>query len=182
MDKKTLDLERFEHPNDAYFTIFKPENTPQFVYKMQQLAKMLENKYLYLSDEYRDPQTISTILTNYVAPTQCVNMFYEMGDFQGLIGFTHVIPGYKSGLLFKIWDKEFFDKGLVRALRGLLDFVQDSLDLKRISVESPDPRMVKGAELIGFEVEGEEEYGFRWKGKFFKNVLLGRIQEENGGM
>ena len=176
-DFSTLDLDALAHPNDDFFKVFKVENSPEFFYKIQKFAKMLQERYLYLSDEYRNPEVITAIISDYFQPKHPV-ILYEMGNFQGLIGFTDIMPGYKASMLFKIWDKNLYSKGMVRACKGLLEFIQDSLNLRRISTGSPDPRMVKGAKMIGFKVEGEKECGFMWDGKFYTDVLLSRIQQE----
>ena len=183
-DFSTLDLDALAHPNDDFFKVFKVENSPDFFYKLNKIESMLHDKYLYLDDEYRNPQTIHTIMTNYLngALSGAINLFYEMGDFQGLIGFRKIIPGYKCRLFFKIWDKKLYGKNFVRAVRQLIDFIMDEFQLARISTESPDERAIKGGMLVGFKKEGEEENGFLWNGKFYKNYLLGktRIVKDGG--
>lgn len=185
-DFSALDLEKLEHPNDDFFRVFKAENSPAFFYKLNKIESMLHDKYLYLDDEYRNPQTIHTIMTNYLsgALSGAINLFYEMGDFQGLIGFTKVIPNYRCGMLFKIWDKKLYGKQFVRSVKQLTEFIMNEFNLVRMRVESPDVRMVKGAEMVGFKVEGEEECGFLWEKKFYKNYLLGKVRstEEDYGM
>jgi hypothetical protein len=177
-DFSSLDLDALEHPNDDFFKVFKAENSPAFFYKLNKIESMLHDKYLYLDDEYRNPQTIHTIMTNYLngALSGAINLFYEMGDFQGLIGFRKVIPGYKCRLFFKIWDKKLYSRNLVRAVRQIIEFVMNEFNLVRISTESPDKRAIKGGRLAGFELEGEKENGFLWDGKFYKNYLLGKTR------
>jgi RimJ/RimL family protein N-acetyltransferase len=47
------------------------------------------------------------------------------------------------------------------------------LGLKRISAETPDPRICKIAKMCGFKVEGIRDKDFKWNDKYYDNFLLG---------
>lgn len=177
IDEKDIPWERLEKPHEL-FKVFRTdeENPIEFWRKFVELTRMLKNKYLYLSDEYRDEDCIKSLLGSFLYGHP-FSIFYEVGDFQGLIGFTKIRAGHRCGLLFKIWDKKIYSKELVKACRDLTDLYMDTFQLKRMAVESPDEKMVKGAKLLGFQVEGKEPLGFKWKGKFYDNYLLGKVRE-----
>ena len=175
IENKDIDFEALANPDDRFFKVFKCENTPDFWLRFNKLCKMMMEKYLYISDEYRSPEIIQKIVGGYLSGTS-LSLFYELGDFQGLIGFTSILPGYKCNLTFKIWDKEFYSKDMIRATSKLTDLFMDTFRLVRMRTESPDPKMVKGAKLLGFEYEGTETKGFRWDGKYHDLVGLGKVR------
>jgi hypothetical protein len=178
ISEKDIKWDLLESPAEC-FKVFRPDkdNPIEFYKKLTRFEKMLKGKYLYLSDEYRNEITIRSLMHNYLYEVP-FSIFYEIGDWQGLIGFTKIRPEHRCGLLFKIWDKKVFNKSMVRACRDLTDLFMDQFKLKRMAVESPDERMVKGAKMLGFKVEGEEPYGFKWKNKFYTNFLLGKVCKE----
>jgi hypothetical protein len=51
--------------------------------------------------------------------------------------------------------------------------------LKRISSATADVRIQRMAEMIGFVTEGAQPEAFRWNGKFYTKILLGKY-EKNG--
>jgi len=176
IEEKDINYELLKNPDDRFFKIFKYENSPDFWYKFNKLCNMMMERYLYISDEYRHMDVIKQIISGYCGG-RSLNMFYELGEFQGLVGFTSLIPEYRCNLTFKIWDKSFYSKEMVRAVRKLTDFIMDTFRLVRMRTESPDPRMVKGAELLGFKYEGTEKKGFKWRGKYYDLVSLGKVRE-----
>ena len=170
-----LDLQRLEHPDDRFFKVFRFEDSPEFYFKFNKICSMMMKRYLYISDEYRTEETIKKIVGSYISG-QAFSMFYELGDFQGLVGFTSMVPEYRCNFTFKIWDKDFYSKEMVRAIRNLTDFIMDTFRLVRMRTESPDPRMSKGAQLLGFEYEGTEKKGFKWCDKYYDLVSLGKVR------
>lgn len=178
MDEIKIDWEKLKNPGGIFKLFYEdPEDPIVFHKKWVDLKKMLKTKYLYLSDEYREDAIIDNIISSFFP---CV--FYEMGDFQGLIGFTKIFHGNKCGLMFKIWDKKLFGHNFVKECRRLVDIFFNEWDLKRMSVESPDKDMVRLSKLAGFKVEGKEPYGFKFKGKFYTNYMLGKVREDGDGM
>ena len=143
--------------------------------KIMKLAKHLKEDYLMLSDEYRNYAAIYNLLAYYNLP---MHLFYEFGNFSGIIGFTDIIEGHKANIFFKIWDKSIFNKTFMRQIIELCDIVMDELLLKRLSAYTADKRMAKMAKMVGFTENHELKYDFRWDGKLYAQYYLGRIREE----
>jgi len=65
--------------------------------------------------------------------------------------------------------------------RELTDFTDDLMgiyDLRRLETSSPDPRVVKLAKIVGFQVEGIQKYAFQWDGKLYSNTMLRKLSKE----
>lgn len=141
--------------------------------KIMILAKHLKEDYLVMPDELRNYPAIYSILAYYNLPN---HLFYEFGDFSGLVGFTEIIEGRKAEVFFKLWDKEIFNKTFVRQLNELLDMGMRELSLKRLNSITADKRIVKLAKMVGFEVEGRRDYDFYFNEKPYSTFLLGRFR------
>jgi len=137
--------------------------------------RLLESP-MYLQDEFRSPDMVE-VLTRimFLDPR---NIFFEIGKWQGLVGFINILVGYKCSVAFKLWDKAVFGPTLVRELREASDAVMGSYRLKRMTTDTPDESMVKLAKMCGFKVESRQKYGFRWEGKLMTNFLLRKLDEE----
>ena len=171
-----IDWEKLKDP-DPMFKPFSPvdstDPTDPFYKKVSRLQTLLMKRPLWLSDEYRTPQAINALATSYFSGL-AFNIFYEIGDFQGLIGFQNILPEFKCAMTFKIWDKDLWGKTLVRAGKNLVELFIREFRLKRISSVTADDRIKRMAEMIGFEVEGEQPDAFRWNNKFYPLILLGK--------
>jgi len=149
---------------------FKPtENKVRFI------AKLMLEEPLYLSDEFRNPQTIQQVLIYYLYGSNA--MWYELGDFGGILAFINVSPGYKAEILFWLWDKKVWSPGMAKELRDFSSDFMKWYKLKRLSASTPDERGVRIAEMAGFKVEGKCKFGFRWNGVLHTNVLLRKLWE-----
>ena len=172
---KEIDWEKLKNP-DPMFKLFTPtsaEPTDPFYLKVSKLQRMLMKQPLWLSDEYRSEPTIREAVHNYFSGNT-FNVFYEAGDFQGLVGFKNIIPEFKCEMTFKIWDKSLWSKTLVRAGRDLTELYMKEFKLKRISSATADDRIRRMAEMIGFVVEGKQPNSFKWNNKFYPLILLGK--------
>ena len=143
--------------------------------KLMKLAQHLKEDYLMFPDEYRNYIVIYNILAYYNLPT---HLFYEFGNFSGIIGFTDIIEGHKADIFFKIWDKSIFNKTFMRQLIELYQMVMDELSLKRLNAYTADERMVKLAEIGGFKIEGKRIDDFSWNGAYYDYYFMGRMREE----
>ena len=139
---------------------------------------MLEGK-LNLSDENRIPQKLDLLFTYFFAgigkELGAFHLFYEIGNYDGLLGFTDINCTYKCNTFFKLWNKEKFTHNNVTGIKVLLDLVKKELQLKRIELSTPDESGVRLAELCGFKKEGTQKFGYIWNGKYYNNYLLRRI-------
>ena len=142
--------------------------------KIMTLAKHLKEDYLMLPDEFRNYDTIYRILAYYNLPN---HLFYEFGDFAGIVGFTDIRENYKAEIFFKLWDKKVFNKTFMRQLIELYEMVMEELSLKRLNAYSADEKMVKMAEIAGFTVEGKRHYDFMWDDKLYTQFYMGRTGE-----
>jgi RimJ/RimL family protein N-acetyltransferase len=173
MKMKEVNWERLKNPGGIFKLFCQDPNDPiVFHKKWVEFKKMLKTRHLYLDDEYRKDDTLDNAMLMFYN-----GAFYEIGDFQGMVGFTNIFQGNKCGLVFKIWDKKLFGHNLVKECKRLMDIYFDEFELKRMSTSSPDPKMVKLAKMAGFEYEGTEKCAFKWNDKYFDNITLGKINK-----
>lgn len=159
---------------EAYKTIRKFEPTEE---KVKMLIDFLLNEPLYMSDEHRDREKIEKLVVYYLGDSPA--MFYELGNFQGLLGFTEIVSKYKADVFFKLWDKQLWGPTFARELRKFVDSFMNHLELKRLSISTPD---FQGAELAKkwchFKVEGRQALGFSWNGQLLTNIMLRKLSKE----
>ena len=176
---ENIDWERLRDP-DPMFKLFKPEdpNSPvdPFYLKVSKLQTLLMKRPLWLSDEYRTPVAISSIITSYFSGFT-FNVFYEVGDYQALVGFVNIQPEFKCELTLKLIDANIWGADFVRASKELIGLFIEQFRLKRITMETADRRIMKMAEMVGFKYEGERPNAFKWEGKFYIKYMLGKYGE-----
>ena len=164
-DFKKIDWKKFEAPSPLFKVLKRTEEKDKII------AHELMNGFLNLDDNFRNYESIYKSMNFYFYYS--FSIFYEIGEFQALLGLTNIIPRHKCDIMFKIFDKDFWGKDFVRELRSLLELYMKELELKRISAESPDPRIVRIAKMVGFKVEGIRNKDFKWDDKYYDNFLLG---------
>ena len=156
------------------FTKFNPTED-----KIKALSKKLMEEPLYLSDEFRDYEFIHKILFNNFSNKS--NIFYEMGEFGGLVGFVNIIPSFKCDIVFKLWNPELWGFRFKTQVRQLIKTIMEKYDLKRVATESADEKMAKMAKLCGFRTEGKFKHGFSWDGETYTLHKMRILREEIGG-
>lgn len=174
INPRDVNWERINNPSQM-ITIFKP--TPE---KLDRLVERLLNDYLYMSDEERNVDTVNAYLNRYFSPFHPpINLaiFYEIANFDGLIGFTSIFPEFKCEVSFKFWNPKIWGADLAREFKNLGDLIMDEFKLKRMNSASPDRRMVKFAKLAGFKQEGARKNAFKWKDKFYPLYFLGKTKD-----
>ena len=143
--------------------------------KLESIYERFMTEPFYISNEYRKRMVIQQLMLYWFFSSQSV--FYEIGNFSGLLGFIDIIPGYKSGLVFKFWDKSIWGKELARELKDLIDEFMKYFRLKRLAIETPDEGGVKLGKLFGFKVEGRQKFGFMMDDKkLITKYLLRKIR------
>jgi RimJ/RimL family protein N-acetyltransferase len=155
------------------FRLFAPSEE-----KIKFIGKKLMDEYLYLSDEFRNYDSIYQILFYYIN-AQNKNVIYEIGDFDGFLGFINIIPGWKATLTFKLWTKALWGADFARQAKNFIGEIMDELYLTRLETSSPDPRIVKMARMVGFKNEGTRRLNFSWQGKLFDDTILAIVKEGN---
>ena len=165
-DMQKVDWDALKEPG-SMFTRFIPTEE-----KILELSKHLYEDYLNLSDENRSYRLIHAMNQLYFGGSN-LNLFYEIGDFGGILGFTDIIPTFKATVLFKIWDTKIWNSRFLRQSRKLIDSVMSEFRLRRLASETPDVRMVKMAGKAGFKLECAQKNAFLWDGKLMKNFVLG---------
>lgn len=173
MDNEHERYQRLIHPS-SMFSVFVPTEE-----KVQLFSTKLMHDYLFLSDEFRTPQTINGLLQIYLSGV--ASIIYEFKDFGGLIGFMNIVPDYKADIMFKFWDRKLWGPAFFRELKDLIEMMMDELRLVRLSAASPDRKMVKMAHYCGFKTECAQRYGFRWNGKYYPLRLLAKTRALKGG-
>jgi len=143
--------------------------------KLEFFYNKLMTEPLYISKEYRTSMTVQQMMLYWFFSSQSV--FYEIGNFSGLLGFTNIVPGYKCGVVFKFWDKSIWGISLARELRDLSDEFMKYFRLKRLETDSPDEIMVKFSKIFGFKPEGTQRFGFMTdNNKLITTYLLRKIK------
>lgn len=167
-DFKKINWKQLESPSPLFRVLRRTEDKDKII------ASELMNGFLNLSDEYRYYNSIYKLMNYYFYHS--FSIFYEVGrenKFQALLGITNIIPQHKCDIMLKIFDKDFWGRDFVRETRSLLRLYMKELELKRISAESPDPRIVRIAKMVGFKVEGIRNKDFKFNDKYYDNFLLG---------
>lgn len=88
------------------------------------------------------------------------SLFIELGDYQGMLWFTNLIPGWKANVHVVLWDEKLH--GRSDEAREILNFYRRFLRLRRLSAYVPDrpeyANAVRYCEKIGFRYEGLLKY------------------------
>jgi len=171
-----VDWERLQNPPEPFKLIIPDYNDIEFHKKIIRLKYHLMNKYLETSDENRNEQWLEYVVKGGLFAYSTA--MYEAGDFDALVGFVNIIPGFKCGMVFNLLDKKIWGKEFARAGQALIKMYMEEFDLKRISTQTADQKVQRLAEIIGFKVEGERPNDFMWNKKLYKTYLLGFIREE----
>lgn len=164
---KKIDWKSLEKPSPLFRVLQRTEEKDKII------AHELMNGFLNISDEYRHYDSVYKLINYYFYCS--FSIFYEVGEFQALLGITNIIPQHKADIMMKIFDKDFWGRDFVRETRSLMKLYMKEFGLKRISSESPDPRICKMAKMVGFKVEGIRDLDFSWNGKKYDNFLLGML-------
>lgn len=160
-----IDFKKLANPAPL-FKIFVPNEE-----KLKKIANHLMEGPLNLSDEFRNYDIIHAMLRGYlVSPS---SLFYEIGDMQALLGFTNIIPRFKATVLFKLFDPGLWGFQFKRQGKEVFRLVSEILELKRLSSETPDPRIVRIAKMVGFTIEGMKKNDFIWNRKLYNTYILG---------
>lgn len=157
-----------------YFRPFVPTDE-----KILTIAKHLMYGYLNLPDYLRTWPAIHRMINRFMA--EPIHAIYEFGNFDGIIIFSDIIFGFNANLIFKIWNPAGWSHGLVRAVRELIKTHMDGLKLVRLESSSPDPRIVRMAGMVGFEIEGMKKMAFPFDGKLYDDCFFSIVKKTEGG-
>ena len=140
--------------------------------KLDKIVDWLMNGYLVSSDEFRNLDHIwkSTIPGHFYNGN---SLFYELPEYGGVFGFRDIIPRFKAHVVFKIWSPEVWTHGLVKESKDLISKVMEIYELKRLSSQTADERIVRIGEMVGFKVEGILKNAYMWNGNLFDLKLIG---------
>ena len=175
-EKAQVDWDKLKNPPGKFKLIEPDPDTLEFHQRVVKLKDHLLNHYLETSDEHRNEQWLDYMIR--CAQSMPGSAMYEWGDFQALVGFVGTIPTFKCGMSFNLIDKKVWGKEFVRAGMKLIEMYMDEFDLRRISTQTADPKVVRLAEMIGFKVEGERPLDFMWNKKLYPTYFLGLTREE----
>lgn len=144
--------------------------------KLVDFSARLIHTPLYLSDEHRNPTWVDMLVATYFSGP-LFNWFYEIGNWQGVLGFCDIWPGWKAEVMFKFWDKKMWGADFCRELKDVADLFTDELKIRRLYIQTPDEHMTKLLKRLGFKVEGRFKDAFRWNGKSYTLHCMRRIKE-----
>jgi len=171
-----VDWNLLKNPPEPYKLIVPDYESIEFHKKLIILKEHLLTKYLETSDEHRNEKYVDyAIKGGFFTLGTAV---YEAGEFQAVLGFVNIVPDFKCGMIFNLLDKKIWGKELVRASQELIDIYMEQFNLKRITAQTADPKIVKMCKMVGFKVDGECPKDFQWKGKLFPRYILGLTREE----
>jgi predicted metallopeptidase len=163
-----FDIKELQNPS-PYFKIFQPTQE-----KYKKLMHELMMRPFFLPDELRNQVSIQGVVKHFMNP-YIPSIFYEVGEFDGLVGFTNIMPHYKAEFAWKIWNYDkIFTKTFVRETKKVIDLIIDSFKLKRLEFLSGDERTVKMGKIAGFTVEGIKKNDFLHRGKFYDSYILAK--------
>jgi len=171
-----LDLNYLKNPSPL-LRLFEPT-----IEKLQFIANKFATGFLYIPDELRSPQKVFELMAHLfpyaIEPAlRPFHVYYEIGRFDGLVGFTNIIPEYRCGSFLKIWNKDIWGPTLARDLTELADRFMQEYHIKRMELETADERMVKVAKICGLKQEGTKALGFRFDGKLYTSYMLRKLRK-----
>lgn len=186
IDIHGINWERLRNPSE-HLRVLVPT-----IEQLADLSIKFTETPMFLPDEHRNPAWVDLLVVSMFNGPQ-LNWVYEIGQWDGILSFQDIWPGYKADVGFYLWNNRFTEGAKAErvGLRGKLcwgaDFIRELIDvtnlmmdefqLKRLSLASPDEHTVKISKLVGFHVEGRQKYGFRHEGKTFTQYLLRKIRE-----
>jgi RimJ/RimL family protein N-acetyltransferase len=133
-------------------------------------AKVLENRRKWLAGDRRPPFKRLEIETNVHRHVGWVTIYRVMPND------VHMT---EAGI--DIIEDELWNQGLgTEAFRLWVDYVFEAHNLARLGAAtwSGNPRMVRVAEKVGFQVEGRIRNGCEVKGRFHDRIKLGILRSE----
>jgi len=132
------------------------------------ISKMLYS-FLWLPDEVRASHEIEVFVDYLFSGTR--SAFWEIGNFDGIVGFYDILPEYKCVFLARLWHRSAWSHSLVREIKDLALKFRADQRMRRISLATPDERLGKLARLIGFRAEGTQKNAFRFERKLYTQFL-----------
>lgn len=135
------------------------------------IAEQLYERPLWMPDEGRNYDAIWQLI--YASLLNPLNVFYEIGNMKGIVGFMNVFKGHKGEFVLMLFDK--YTHRIHKDVEKIIKLIADAFELKRLFTQTPDEKMAKLYEMLGFKIEGRQKYGFKWDGKFYTNILLRRL-------
>jgi RimJ/RimL family protein N-acetyltransferase len=165
IDIEKIDIERLRNP-EPFFKILEPSEKV-----LDEIVDKMYNGYLYFSDEFRYPEYLKALVYN-IYSKESFNLVYEVGKFQGIVGFMNIAFDRKCDMMLKLWDGSIWKPDLVGQGRRLIHYIVDTFGLVRVGTATADDRIVRMAKLVGFEEEGVRKKAFYWEGKPMDEILL----------
>jgi len=165
-------LQKIVQPCGDFKVFFPKIDDP----KLKEFVNHLMKRDRYISDELRDYDSIWAMVFQMLYGGQSI--LFELGDFQGLIGFLDIMDGWRCRVMFKIWDKKFWTHNHIKQGKELLDRFMNTFNLVRMESHTADPIMLRLGEKFGFTEEGRMKKNFKWDGKLYDLILMSRIRQE----
>lgn len=169
------DIQYFKRPGKD-IKLFSPD-----VEKLQHLAVKLINGYLYLPDEQRNGNNVFRLMSWLFPADRSENkpwhIWYELGNFDGVLGFTDILKKYRADFVAFLWGKDVWGPDLARDIKTLVGRFMKDYGVRRLGFETADRRAARWARTLGFKQEGTKAIGFRHDGKDYTLTLLRKLYE-----
>jgi len=101
-----------------------------------------------------------------------MNIVYEIGDGEGIMSFSTIIPGHKCRLDWYMWDKEVWGKEFARECQSLVRYIMATFNLHRVWSNTAKKEIAKYVMSFGAKIEGIKRLDFQWGGKLYNNYCL----------
>jgi hypothetical protein len=135
-----------------------------FVYdekKIKTWADHLINDDLYVSDEGRNYESVCKLISWYLFG-DAMNLTYEIGNGQGILAFSMIVPCHKARADWHMWDKSLWSATFARELDGVIHFVMDTFDLQRLYSHTANRRLAELFTKHGWDIEGTMRGDYRF--------------------
>lgn len=107
------------------------------------------------------------------------NLFFEIGDLQGLVMAASIVQQVNANLHFSVWGDVKVTE-LNRAAKQLAAWLFDTYGLRRLTAFIPqsNDKAKRMAVLLGMKYEGNLREGFLTHGKYEDILFYGLLQSE----
>jgi hypothetical protein len=106
------------------------------------------------------------------------SLYIKLGE-KGLIKISSIFIGAEASVHIIVWDKSE-PHVLISMMQEALPFIFKKLQLERLTTFSAifNEDVLRLAQLLGFQKEGQLRHSCVYKGEFYDTVLLGILKDE----
>ena len=142
--------------------------------RVERLWEKVSKQDYAFNDVFRGD--MEAFLSQFLTP---MNLFFEIGDMQGLAMACGIVPGTDAQMHFMLWDTLPIIQ-VRAAAKSLIDNLFHSYSLHRLSSFIPERNVqaIRLALSLGFQSEGHLREAFLYHGQFLNVKILGLLQRD----